>query len=86
MQERLKKEYKSANKQRDTGIDESEEEDESQPTSKQSKAMQKLIKNRVGIDAYVSDEDKNPYASSVRICLMINLYHWHLLQQEEAEE
>ena len=63
--ERLKKEYKSANKQRDTGVDESDEEEELPGTSKQAKAIQKLIRNREGNDAYESDEEKNPYASSV---------------------
>jgi len=35
--------------------------------SKQAKAMQKLIRNREGNDAYESDDNKNPYASSVSI-------------------
>ena len=35
--------------------------------SKQAKAMQKLIRNREGNDAYDSDDEKNPYASSVGI-------------------
>lgn len=64
MQERLKKEYKTANKQRDGHIDESDEEDTPGKT-KQEKAMQKLIRNREGNNAYDSDEEKNPYASSV---------------------
>lgn len=35
--------------------------------SKGAKAMQKLIRKREGNDAYDnSDEEKNPYASSVR--------------------
>ncbi|KAF8974561.1 hypothetical protein BDZ97DRAFT_35006 [Flammula alnicola] len=62
--ERLKKEYKTANKQRDTGVDESEDEEDEHPTSKQAKAMQKLIRNREGNDVYESDEEKNPYATS----------------------
>jgi len=33
--------------------------------SKQAKAMQRLIRNREGNEAYDSDEEKNPYASSV---------------------
>lgn len=33
--------------------------------SKQAKAMQKLIRNREGNDAYDSEEEENPYASSV---------------------
>ncbi|KAF9534325.1 hypothetical protein CPB83DRAFT_844052 [Crepidotus variabilis] len=64
-EERIKKEYRAANKLGDTGLDAAdEEEDDSSPMSKQAKAMQKLIKNREGNDAYESEEDKNPYASS----------------------
>ncbi|KAJ7781238.1 transcription initiation factor [Mycena metata] len=63
IEERLKKEYKSANKQRDGHIDESDDED-MPGMSKQAKAMQKLIRNREGNDAYDSDDEKNPYASS----------------------
>jgi transcription initiation factor TFIIF subunit alpha len=37
--------------------------------SKQAKAMQKLIRSREGNDAYESEEEKNPYASSVSIVL-----------------
>ncbi len=33
--------------------------------SKQAKAMQRLIRNREGNEAYESDEEKNPYVSSV---------------------
>lgn len=33
--------------------------------SKQAKAMQRLIRNREGNEAYDSDEEKNPYVSSV---------------------
>ncbi|KAJ7068276.1 transcription initiation factor [Mycena amicta] len=63
IEERLKKEYKSANKQRDGHVDESDDED-MPGMSKQAKAMQKLIRTREGNDAYDSDEEKNPYASS----------------------
>ncbi|KAF5370108.1 hypothetical protein D9758_001045 [Tetrapyrgos nigripes] len=63
LEERLKKEYKNANKTREGYIDESEEEDD-KPMSKQERAMQKMLKTREGIDAYESDEDENPYASS----------------------
>ena len=38
--------------------------------SKQEKAMQKLIRNREGNDAYESDEEENPYASSVSCDLL----------------
>ncbi|KAF9485352.1 Rap30/74 interaction domain-containing protein [Pholiota conissans] len=64
LEERLKKEYQSANKQREAGVDESEEEDDGQPRNKQAKAMQKLIRDREGNEVYESDEEKNPYASS----------------------
>ncbi|KAJ7180088.1 transcription initiation factor [Mycena crocata] len=63
IEERLKKEYKTANKQRDGHIDESDDE-EMPGMTKQAKAMQKLIRTREGNDAYDSDEEKNPYASS----------------------
>jgi transcription initiation factor TFIIF subunit alpha len=63
IEERLKKEYKTANKQRDGHIDESDDEDMPGMT-KQAKAMQKMIRTREGNDAYDSDEDKNPYAST----------------------
>jgi len=35
--------------------------------SKQAKAIQKLIRSREGNDAYGSDDEKNPYASSVSV-------------------
>ncbi|KAJ7771365.1 transcription initiation factor [Mycena maculata] len=63
MEERLKKEYKTANKLRDAHVDESDDE-ELPGMSKQAKAMQKLIRTREGNDAYDSDDEKNPYASS----------------------
>lgn len=44
---------------------ESDEEEELPTMSKQAKAMQRLIRNREGNEAYESDEEKNPYASSV---------------------
>ncbi|KAJ7638814.1 transcription initiation factor [Roridomyces roridus] len=64
IEERIKKEYKTANKQRDGHVDESDDDEEMPGMSKQAKAMQKLIRTREGNDAYDSDEDKNPYASS----------------------
>jgi len=63
IEERLKKEYKTANKQRDGHVDESDDE-ELPGMSKQAKAMQKLIRTREGNEAYDSDDEKNPYASS----------------------
>ncbi|KAJ7904517.1 transcription initiation factor [Mycena olivaceomarginata] len=62
MEERLKKEYKTANRQRDGHIDESDDEDMPEIT-KQGKAIQKMIRNREGNEAYDSDDEKNPYAS-----------------------
>jgi len=73
-QERLKKEYKSANKQRDTGVDESDEETEGPTTSKQAKAMQKLIRNREDNEAYESDDEKNPYATSVSLLFYLVIF------------
>ncbi|KAF9451727.1 hypothetical protein P691DRAFT_613695, partial [Macrolepiota fuliginosa MF-IS2] len=64
VEERLKREYRAANKHREAGVDDEEEETEGPGMSKQAKAMQKLIRNREGNDAYESDEEKNPYASS----------------------
>ncbi|KAK7470644.1 transcription factor IIF subunit tfg1 [Stygiomarasmius scandens] len=64
LEERLKKEYKNANKTREGYIDESEDEDDSKPMSKQAKAMQKMLRSREGNDVYESDEEENPYASS----------------------
>ncbi|KAF7288214.1 Transcription initiation factor [Mycena chlorophos] len=63
IEERIKKEYVAANKQRDGHIDESDDED-TPGMSKQAKRMQKLIRSRENNEAYDSDEDKNPYASS----------------------
>ncbi|KAK0491031.1 transcription initiation factor [Armillaria novae-zelandiae] len=64
LEERLKKEYKSANKTREGYIDDSDEE-EKPKLSKEERRMQKLIRNREGGDADDSDdENKNPYASS----------------------
>jgi transcription initiation factor TFIIF subunit alpha len=76
LQERLKKEYKSANKQRDTGVDESDEEIEAPTANKQAKAMQKLIRNREDNEAYESDEEKNPYATSVSLSLVLVYLHF----------
>ena len=67
LQERLKREYQRANKQNETGIDEDDEADDDAPKTRQAKALEKMIRDREGNNAYESDEDKNPYASSVRI-------------------
>jgi transcription initiation factor TFIIF subunit alpha len=63
LEERLKKEYKSANKQREGYMDESDEDEEDELT-KDGKAMKKLIRNLEKNNAYDSDEERNPYASS----------------------
>ncbi|KAI0677524.1 hypothetical protein C8Q78DRAFT_1003079 [Trametes maxima] len=64
LEERLKKEYKNANKLREGYIDESdEEEDESQLTGA-GKNLQKTLKKLDKDGAYDdSDDEKNPYAS-----------------------
>lgn len=41
--------------------------------SKQAKAMQRLIRNREGNEAYDSDEEKNPYASSVSCSYLLRV-------------
>lgn len=65
-QERLKKEYKNANKTREGYIDESDEEEEKPGMTKQAKRMQKMLRAREGNDVYESEEEEdNPYASSV---------------------
>ncbi|KAA1466371.1 hypothetical protein DENSPDRAFT_831187 [Dentipellis sp. KUC8613] len=63
MEERLQREYMSANKQRDGHIDESDSEDESQLTGA-GKAIKKLMTKLEKNDAYDDDEEGNPYASS----------------------
>jgi len=63
LEERLKKEYKSANKQREGYVDESDDEDDGELT-KDGKAMKKLIRNLEQNTAYDSDDERNPYASS----------------------
>ena len=64
LEERLKREYKNANKQREGYVDESEEEEEDPSKRKGVKAMKKLIRNLEKNNAYESDEEGNPYASS----------------------
>ncbi|KAG5652435.1 hypothetical protein H0H81_005031 [Sphagnurus paluster] len=86
LEERLKREYKAANKQREAGVDESDDE-ELPGMTKQAKAMQKLIRNREGNDAYESEEEENPYASSVSsTCSKHGLGLSNLFQVEEEEE
>ncbi|THH14680.1 hypothetical protein EW146_g5686 [Bondarzewia mesenterica] len=63
MEERLQRAYMTANKQRDNGMYESDEEDEVE-LSGAGKAMKKLVNKLEKNTAYDSDEEKNPYASS----------------------
>ena len=74
-QERLKREYKSANKQREGYVDESDEDDDKGRLTKDGRAIKKLIRNLEKNNAYDSDEEKNPYASSVSdSCISIHFY------------
>ena len=69
MQERLKREYKTANKTREGYIDESDDDDDLAELTKEGKDMRKLMKKLEKNTAYDdSDDEKNPYASSVRVC------------------
>ena len=65
MQERLKREYKLANKQREGYIDESDEDQDESQLSKDGKSLKKLMRKLEKNVAYESDEERNPYASSV---------------------
>lgn len=68
-QERLQREYMTANKQRDAGIDESDEEEQDSTLTGAGKAIKKLMSKHEKNEAYESDEESNPYASSVvRLC------------------
>ncbi len=64
-QERLSRGYMSANKTRDTGVDESDEEEHDSALTGAGKAIQRLMNKHEKDDAYESDKDKgDPYASS----------------------
>ncbi|KAI0254394.1 hypothetical protein BJV78DRAFT_1187535 [Lactifluus subvellereus] len=65
MEERLQREYMSANKQRDGGIDVSDDEDNDPALTGAGKAIRKLMNKHEKNEAYESDEESNPYASSV---------------------
>ena len=65
IQERLKREYKSANKQREGYVDESDDEEEPGKLTGYGKKMKKMILKHEKNDAYDSDDEKNPYADSV---------------------
>jgi hypothetical protein len=54
----------SANKQRDVGIDDSDEEDQDPTLTGAGKAIKKLMNKHEKNAAYESDEESNPYASS----------------------
>jgi hypothetical protein len=67
----------SANKQRDVGIDESDEEDQQNPAlTGEGKTIKKLVNRLEKNGAYESDEESNPYASSAvcfRLLVLRNL-------------
>ena len=66
VQERLKREYKNANKQREGYIDESDEDDLDEVLTGAGKNIQKTLRKLEKDGGYDdSDEEKNPYASSV---------------------
>ncbi|TFK91821.1 hypothetical protein K466DRAFT_582462 [Polyporus arcularius HHB13444] len=66
LEERLKKEYRTANKLREGGVDESEEEeDDEAKLTGAGKNLQKTLKKLEKGGGYEdSDDEKNPYASS----------------------
>ena len=61
----MKREYKNANKVREGYIDEDESEDDRGHLTGAGKAMKKLMRSHDKTGAYESDEEKDPYASSV---------------------
>ncbi|OCH94079.1 hypothetical protein OBBRIDRAFT_789608 [Obba rivulosa] len=65
LEERLKREYRNANKLRDAGVDESEDEDDENRLTGAGKNLQKTLRKLEKDGAYDdSDDEKNPYASS----------------------
>lgn len=75
LQERLKREYKNANKTREGYIDESEEEEDINELSNAGKDMRKLMKKLEKNNGYdESDDEKNPYASSVGFTVVYVTY------------
>lgn len=70
-QERLKREYKLANKRREGYIDESDEEEDESQLSKDGKSLKKLMRKLEKNVAYDSDEERNPYASSVSRAVLV---------------
>jgi transcription initiation factor TFIIF subunit alpha len=87
-QERLKREYKSANKTREGYVDESESEDGETQLTKDGKSLKKLMRKLEKNAAYDSDEERNPYASSVchfpHFCVCV-LILWQNDEEEEEE-
>lgn len=79
LQERLKREYKLANKRREGYIDESEEDEDESQLSKDGKSLKKLMHKLEKNVAYESDEERNPYASSVSPSLPATLTHTGLI-------
>ncbi|KAH7914352.1 hypothetical protein BJ138DRAFT_1079736 [Hygrophoropsis aurantiaca] len=64
-EERLKREYKAANKQRDGQIDESDDDLDDSQLTQEGKSLKKLMRDLEKNMAYDSDDErKNPYASS----------------------
>jgi transcription initiation factor TFIIF subunit alpha len=55
----------SANKQRDGGVDESDDEEPDPALTGAGKAIKKLMNKHEKNEGYESDEESNPYASSV---------------------
>ncbi|KAH7887738.1 hypothetical protein F5I97DRAFT_883824 [Phlebopus sp. FC_14] len=64
LEERLKREYRLANKQREGYVDESDEEGDESQLTKDGKSLKKLMRKLEKNAAYESDEESNPYASS----------------------
>ncbi len=64
-QERLKREYRNANKNREGYIDDDNSEDEGNQLTGAGRAMKKLVRKVEKNAAYDSDDERNPYASSV---------------------
>ncbi|KAI0303245.1 hypothetical protein BC826DRAFT_984227 [Russula brevipes] len=64
MEERLQREYMTANKQRDGGVDESDDEEPDPALTGAGKAIKKLMNKHEKNEAYESDDESNPYASS----------------------
>lgn len=69
----MKREYKLANKRREGYIDESDEDEDESQLSKDGKSLKKLMHKLERNLAYESDEERNPYASSVSSDLAVIL-------------